>query len=464
MGNAPIQMGIKADKASYQYGETMTGTVYVSVSSLNETITKYRGIHLAFMGEENVEIRIREEHSAGTSSNQRTTYRSERESTNFLHVDVPLTNFDKPLRVARYEFPFEWKLPESPLPSSFRHRNQDRSGYCEVKYTISAYLVPQERQTGFFQNWKSKSGAASAFQNIQYVGPPTRTVPEPIHLAEEETIVNGLCCCWRQGFISLGWSIDSVVLTPQAQCNLQISGFNASTIPVQYLQIQLLESVHWRAGNDLGKQHTRSYKSKLVDYNVQVSHLRQWDPTDAHHQNYSPTYTSDEGQQSQDGTIITSFQVPADVKDSYQGRNCNVEHTLVVSAVTRTFATTPQVSYTLHMQRVGSGSSPAEVPMATAWMEEADYQDAVLPSDWAPDEKVPVIHLDNIAPIGDESPNYLSDTPMATAHAVMVEPSAPIEATYRSSTDDDPLAFARPPPSAPPVEEDVKHHCMGAMR
>jgi hypothetical protein len=112
--------------------------------------------------------------------------------------------------------------------------------------------------------------------------------------------------------------------------------------------------------------------------------------------------------------------------------------------VTRACATTPQVPYIIHVQRIGMGTSPAELPMAAAWVEEAEFQDVVLPSDWAPDEKVPVIHLEAIVtPVGDN--DISSGPPMATAHAVMMEPSAPMEI----DGDDDPLAFARPAPSAP---------------
>ncbi|CAB9512445.1 Arrestin (or S-antigen), N-terminal domain [Seminavis robusta] len=459
MGNTPIQIGLKIDKQTYQHGETMTGTVYVSVSSVTPAIQSYQGIRLAFGGSENTEIRIRESHGSG--SDRHTSIRTERESTSLLHVEVPLTSFASPLRVAKYEFPFEWKLPDTPLPSSFRHRNAgvDGKGFCEIRYSLSAFLVPQEQQMGFFGPRRNSNTCAS--QTIQFVGAPTREIPEPLHLAEERTHMNGLCCCWKQGHVSLGWEADSIVLTPEAPCQIQIWGSNASAIPVHGLRVQLIQSVQWQAGQEFHRRRSWGENSSLVDFNVDVSHLPQWDHVT--HKGHGSSYSAVNNQHGAQ-PVSTSFQVPPDVLDSYQGLNCKVEHKLIVSAVTRFMATTPAVSYSVHLQRSGTtSSSPASMPVAMAWMEESEFQDVALPTDWSPDETVPVIHLTEINALEDEAGDNASKVTMATAEAVMVEPVGAAAATTSFGRSDnpldgeDPLAFARPAddlaPSAPMEDE-----------
>ena len=457
MGNAPVTMGLKTHKNSYQHGETMTGTVYLSVTSVDAKIQSYQGIQLSFGGQENTEVRIKEE-----NGDRGTTYRTERETASIFHVEIPLTTFSSPLRPANYEFPFEWKLPDTPLPSSFRNR-KSHSGHCEVRYTLSAYLMPQDgsrNPMGFLSSniHSTSSSGTSASQTIQFVGAPTRAIPEPLQLAEERTVVNGLCCCWKQGHISLGWEADTIVLTPQAECKLLLRGSNASAIPVSKLRVQLIQSVHWQAGSDddFQKRHTRSHNTTLVDYYVDVGHLQQWHGTAEKPQGgYQSVYEDDNDDDGDDDhddhyPLPTSFQVPPDIMDTYQGHNCRIEHTLIVSAVTRMFATNPKVPYNIHVQRIGIGSSPAAVPVATAWMDETEYQDAVLPSNWSPDEKVPVIHLTEITSLDDDA---ITNAGIATAEAVMVmQPDAAAEV----ATSDDPLAFARPAgmtPSAPLEDE-----------
>lgn len=429
MGNAPLQMGLKTDKQSYQHGETMTGTVFLQVNAVDASIQSYTGIRLQFAGVENTEVRVEE-----GSGNDR-TYRTVRESSSILRVEVPMTNFSSPLRVAKYEFPFEWKLPDTPLPSSFRHHNRlDRKGNCEVKYTLTAYLVPQE--SGVFGVVPNSNGlglnksnkAACASQTIHFVGATTRSMPEPINIAEERTTINRFCCCWKQGQISLGWEADTIVLSPGAPCHLQIWGSNQSALPVQHLRVQLVQSVKWQAGNDFDRRHTRSNNSTLIDYNYDVSHMPQWDPVLPTSTGSNRDYQAANQQSNDDAPnepAATSFQVPSDVMDSYQGLNCTVEHSLIVTAVTAMMATTPTVSYTVHLQRAAAATSGG-LPVATAWMEEAEYTDAVLPSDWAPDEKVPVIHLREI--VATEA-----NATTATAQAVVMDPPVNPAAAQPSS-------------------------------
>lgn len=461
MGNAPIQIGLKCHKTTYQHGESMTGTVFVSVTSVNPTIQSYQGIRLSLSGHENTEVRIRE--SQGSGNDRVTNIRTERESTMLFHVQVPLTTFASPLRVAKYEFPFAWKLPDdTPLPSSFRHANcgHDGKGHAEVRYTLSASLVPQEQQqpSSFFLASRIIDSATNASQTIQLVGAPTRSIPEPLHLAEERTVINGLCCCWNQGHVSLGWEADSIVLSPSSPCHLQIWGSNASALPVHNLRVQLIQTIQWHAGQEFQGRQNRNDSTILVDYKVDLSHLPQWNPV--HHKGGPGDYSAihnNNNNNNQHGLrpVATSFQVPPDVLDSYQGLNCTIEHTLTVSALTRFLATTPSVPFQVHVQRRGDGAtaSPAEMPLATAFgMEEPDYQDLVLPADWAPDETVPVIHLTEIAALHDESGGKA--TTMATAEAVLVDPVRSITSEY----DEDALAFARPAegflaPSAP-TEDD----------
>ncbi|CAB9512355.1 Arrestin (or S-antigen), N-terminal domain [Seminavis robusta] len=458
MGNAPIQIGLKSDKQTYHHGETMTGTVYVNVSTVTPAIQSYQGVRLAFGGSENTEVRIQE--SDGSGGDRCKSIRTERESTSLFHVEVPLTSFASPLRVAKYEFPFEWKLiPDNmPLPTSFRHCN-DGKGFCEVKYTLSAFLVPQEQQQmGFFgPHSATRNPNTCASQTIQYVGAPTREIPEPLHLAEERTLMNGFCCCWKQGHVSLGWEADSIVLTPEAPCQLQIWGSNNSALPVHGLRVRLIQSIQWQAGQEFHGRHSRNENIPLVDFKVDVSHLPQWDPVTSHKGQRGSSYSGVHNNQHGVQPVSTSFQVPPYVMDSYQGLNCKVEHKLVVSAVTRFMATTPTVSYNVHMQRSGitSSSSPATMPVATAWMEESEYQDVALPVDWSPDEAFPVIHLTEIKALEDETGDNASKVTMATAEAVMVEPvGAAATSTTRFGRNDnplsgeDPLAFARPAVSA----------------
>jgi hypothetical protein len=80
--------------------------------------------------------------------------------------------------------------------------------------------------------------------------------------------------------------------------------------------------------------------------------------------------------------------------DSYQGLNCKVGHTLIVSAVTRFLATTPSAPFKIHLQRVGC---------STASRSEMKYQKIVLPFDWTPDETVPTIRLTEIAALHDKT-------------------------------------------------------------
>ena len=488
MGNAPITMGLKTDKNAYQHGETMTGTVYLSVTSVDAKIQSYQGIQLSFSGEEHSEVRVKEENSGDSG----TTYRTERETINIFHVQVPMTTFASPLRPANYEFPFEWTLPNTPLPSSFRNR-QTQSGRCEVRYTLAAYVTPQDNTSssigiGRFLSCNSfTSKGTFASQTIQFVGAPTRAIPEPLYLAEERTTLNGLCCCWKQGDISLGWQADNIVLTPEAECRLVIRGSNASALPVSKLRVQLIQTIHWQAGgsseSNFQNRHTRSQNATLVDYYVDVGHLKQWHGTaekssriayqsvsandngignmNINGHNQEDDYFEDEENDEIDNSypIPTSFEIPPDTLDSYQGNSCRIEHMLIVSAVTRMLATTPQVPHSIHIQRVGMGKSPAAVPVATAWMDETEYQDVVLPSNWAPDEKVPVIHLKQIATLDDED-GAIVDNParIVTAEAVMVRPNQPQVAAIDNSPNNssNSLAFARPAgmdPSAPLEDE-----------
>lgn len=433
MGNTPVTMGLKTDKSVYQHGEIMTGTVYLSVTSVDAKIQSYQGIKLSLNGQELTEVRIKEE-----DGDRGTTYRTERESSSIFHVEVPMTTFASPLRPANYEFPFEWKLPDTPLPSSFRNR-QSNNGNCEVRYTLSAQLTPLDySRTGFMSNNGPKDGA-SASQTIQFVGAPTRQMPEPLNIAEERTVVNGLCCCWGQGQISLGWEADTIVLTPQAQCHLLLKGSNQSAIPVTKLRVQLIQSVHWQAGGtgDYQKRHTRSHNTTVVDFYADVGHLRQWRGTaDGPKSDYQSIQSNEDDEHV---PLETSFEVPADILDTYQGNSCRVEHTLIISAVTRMLATTPKVPYNIHVQRIGIGSSPAAVPVAMAWMDETEYQDVVLPADWSPDEKVPVIHVTEVTTLSDDDA-VINNKGIATAEAVMVQPYASTAPTSNAS---DPLAFAR---------------------
>jgi len=523
MGNAPIQLGIQTDKSVYQHGETLTGTVYLSVTQWDASLANYKGIGLSFSGHENTQVRTREE--TGTGKHKSHSYRTERESTTIVHVQVPLVvKFASPLRVAKYEFPFCWALPQTPLPSSFRHKDHtggvtNRTGHCELRYEVSAYLTTandqhQQQSSGlasavgsFFASTTTlnprKSDGTFCSQTIQFVGAPTRYIPEPLQLADERTTMNGLCCCWRQGQVALGWSADSIVLTPQATCHLYITGGNFSSVHVPKLRVQLMQTVHWEAGND-----TCSHSTSLVDYYVDVSHLKQWDsidnknnksasnnnninsnayqtvqtdtgdamappPSDGNHNhnnhidaiNEDDDYYDENDPEQNIEPIPTSFQVPPDVMDSYRGHHCRVEHTLTISCVTRLFSTTPTVPYQVHLQRLGVGQSAAALPIATAWMEESDYQDVELPADWAPDEKVPVIHLKEITTLNDDDEDDeddgISNSFVATAEAVMLPPTAAAaSAAVTDNDDEDPMAFARPAgmdPSDLKYSDNVSH-------
>jgi len=453
-------MGLKTHRNAYQHGETMTGTVYLSVSQLSAEIQAYQGIYLSFRGQESTEVRITED-----SANGGATFRTERESVTLFYVEVPLATFQSPLRKANYEFPFEWNLPDTPLPSSFRNRTTN-SGHCEVKYTLSAYLTPKAQTGAFLSNNIGSDYGDSASQTIQFVGAPTRTLPEPLNIAEERTLINGVCCCWNKGHISLGWEADTILLAPETECHLTVRGSNESQIPVTRLRIQLIQSIHWQAGggDEFQKRHTASHNTTMVDYYADVTHLRQWHGISKEVGGGYQSVTIDEEEHYYDDALPplqTSFQVPPDIMDTYQGHNCRIEHAVIISAVTRMLATTPKVSHKIHVQRMGIGSSPAAVPVATAWMDETEYHDIVLPYDWSADEKVPVIHLTETLALDDDTTRNAG---LATADAVVVNPDAALQSFAAAAaaatsivTGTDALAFARPAGMSPtaPMEADV---------
>jgi Arrestin (or S-antigen), N-terminal domain len=135
MGNKPIKLGLKLEKAKYQAGETISGKVFLSANVVDKDVS---GVHLQLLGVEHVEIR--EDTNEGNSRTHVSTHA-------IIKSEYPLVNG---VQSGDYEYNFNWKIPPE-LPGSLYccrdGDNRSSSGgdrntsFCEISYTLTAYVA-----------------------------------------------------------------------------------------------------------------------------------------------------------------------------------------------------------------------------------------------------------------------------------------------------------------------------------
>ena len=157
MGNQQAKVGLRLDKETYEAGGVITGRVYLSLPKKNGS--NIEGLHLLFTGIEYAQVARKQKSHHHHNKHHNNEPIIEKSIHVLVRNDFPLVDL-RTVPTGQYEYPFELPVPAE-LPSSVKcHDNTNKKSFCEIRFTLMAYLVQQgtPQQTSLYPTTTTTSG------------------------------------------------------------------------------------------------------------------------------------------------------------------------------------------------------------------------------------------------------------------------------------------------------------------
>ena len=396
MGNRNCYLAVCLDRQNYVAGETCAGKVCVSV---NLDFIKCHSLWLRLKGYESTEVHVHATQSHRQSFDRDSFDSTERDrcesnktvlihQDHILHTCLPsMHGQGTGLHGGQYEYPFEFIVPHH-LPSTLFYRKGQ--SYCQVRYELSAYIqiqhsakihYPFQRQKYQSQdlqlmirgyNSLRKMNGASP---VEIPGSPSsaNNSPSPVHFPTETQSIK-FWCCFNRGQMRLDAqlsmdhpsssngnemhfnSTNPPTLMPHVPYLLTYKISNESTAVINSIQMELMQSVTWIAGNDEEKDQTKIVK-KSIDGKALGLEVNGLNAGDANGQTvYVPLSPNGTNSNNHDGDSMRQntfkFIVPNHALDAYCGSNMTVSHFLRVKICTVCCMTSPESSLNVQIAHV----------------------------------------------------------------------------------------------------------------
>lgn len=321
MGNTPITVGLRTEKTSYKAGESVKGTVYVSVTKQAQPA---QAIMLRVSGREHslVHYTTSETRREGQEDRTHTRDHYDESSCDFLQMEYPLHRFQtQQLLPGQYEFPFTIQLNHD-LPSSMSCK-QGQS-HCSVEYILTATMV--KPSSGIFSSNPSSEQKLNIF-----AAPPAGENLEntSLQLPVEEVPVNS-CCCHYKGVMSLQAKFSKTTVQPRDSIDVNFRCQNQSTVKVDRVRVQLEQITEWNANRGNREVVKRVLDRREMDA-AQFPELDKRHRRKHHHFGAAPEQQPFRGDSGWNRALI---QVPPMIQDSYNGRCIKVRHLVSVHLLT----------------------------------------------------------------------------------------------------------------------------------
>lgn len=522
MGNNNCTLVINTDRQNYTAGETCKGTVYVSVS---KNFVQCHSLRVRLKGYESAVVNVHvpdtnhNRHSPNHHGNHGRhshsfdhndsfdTDRFESSETVLIHQDHILHNClpsmhgqGAGLHEGQYEFPFEFVVPHQ-LPSTLYYK-QGQS-HCEVRYEVSAYLqlaVSSSNMNPFQRKKYSSKDLRLVIRGnnsmnmingggcypMQMPGGPTsfdNKVPSPVYFPTETERIN-FWCCFNRGQIRLDAQLSmdehssssneihamhfnstggSPTLVPNKAYILSYSISNDSTAVIKSIQMELIQTVTWRAEHEEKKDQKeilkKSMDGKTLGSQVQNG-LNAAGGLNSGGSDYvpiSPPHDTNSRTNENDYTLgqpTFKFMVPKDAIDTYTGNTIQVQHFLRVKICTVCCMTSPESSLDVHIAHVSAPpalstefggdntSGTVEImPPPSAPPMDTSSQSAIptvftLPPDWSP-QTAEVVALPIATPSAGEDPFIIQATVSTDVEPLASAPLAYSQKTFSEGQNSD---------------------------
>ena len=384
MGNAPITVGVRTDKAHYTAGDVLTGRIFVSVkrdaprqtvasssssSSLNISLIGQEVAKIHYTTSETYQETVRDGNGHRSVPRTREHHHYDDTKHDFFQLEYPICTFgsNELSPGGQYEYPFSIRLPGH-LPSTMDCSKGQSS--CHVQYQLTAKLV--RPNAGLFDSTPSHT------QTVLIAARAPKQTNTSAALPPETTPIYKSCChCKVRGTMTLSAKVDKTVVAPNQTLQVEFAARNDSTVKVRTVRIQLDEIVDWRV-------HGRSehVSRTLTKVELPAEEFPELAKQKRRNREYFGVSQSDELLE-QVPPRRTKLTLPSfHILDSYQSGKCiQVRHVLTIRLNTKgCCATTPEGSILLNVVRqtapsTGIGTTTADHNEASA--PQAYYDDTV---------------------------------------------------------------------------------------
>lgn len=326
MGNSPITVGIRTQKLDYKAGDSVNGTVYMSVTKSGQ---RAQALVLQIVGREHavVHYTTTETHRDGHAEHTRHHDHYDESTHDFMRIEYPLHRFESQQLVSgQFEFPFSIQLPLD-LPSSMQcQRGQSR---CSVEYRLTATLM--QPSSGIF----SSNPSSEQLLNVVRIPPLNEDTSNcSLELPVQEVPVV-TCCCHNKGNIMLQAQFNKTILQPQDNIEVQFRCRNNSSVRVHRVRVQLEQTTKWTTSR--GREETVQDLLDRQNLDAKQFPELQKKPRRQRHEFGS----ANEQIPFQDSNWNRcAIRVPATVRDSYDGRAIKIRHLISVQLLTDGCCTT----------------------------------------------------------------------------------------------------------------------------
>lgn len=379
-GSSSAQIIIQTERPNYSAGETVVGKVYLNATAE----TNAESLNVTVWGRERTCVHYTRQRTTGSGKNRktRTTHHYARATRSLLSVDIPICTFpDAKIQPgAMFEFPIQVQLPPG-LPSTMSVSGRSN---CDIQYGISARL----HTTGWF-SWDVRASHAFVVQRTPFM----QSMPLPLYARPNSQDVR-FCCCINRGSMCLCANASSSIVTRSSPLQIGLACENQSTSPVQGVQIEVKESLSWRA-----RGHSASTERIIAQQTLNPSAVQ---GTDAVARKMSMKSGSADyalqniARQLQSGEQGATLQISPEARDSYNGNILDVKHTVRVVLQTGTCITDPIVEMPLVIQPMltEQGAAIAPPPLLQDMKRLPDEQAVPqMPQGWAPQNQAQMFSI-----------------------------------------------------------------------
>jgi len=380
MGNSvasKVSVSIKLEEVEglewnvVQAGSTVRGTVYVSVKDE----IPVEGFVLKVKGKEESEVRYFESETYYDSEGNPQTRQVERwakSDKKIFKTEVPLTANSgwmagSTLTEGRYEYPFEFELPES-VPASMKCKSED--GECEVEYKMSVEMLTS---SGDEKKAKQK-------HEFKVVSSPRRNLEKVPALKEPKSEKVNFCCCINKGMMMVGLNVVDTQVEKGQEISFQTGCVNESTVEIVDILAKVKEKVKWSADHYEAEKGSTLIEESVLHRCGDFASLAKSDGDGDRHAHFQQILQEITGEKD-----IVTFPIPSRARDTYSGKLIKVKHELEIVVMTGSCITNPDFDVDLRVVMPHIALTEQEIvvpPMVT--------ENAVPPDDWADAIQAPV--------------------------------------------------------------------------
>lgn len=209
---------IATEKPVYCAGETVTGNIYLNITSPEGFDIGKKGLELELEGYEKTEWEehYKERVEDGEYENGRTKYRSvsrtreHKQKMNFMEFTYPIAHFDGRIGPGQYAFPFAIDLPPN-LPGNFKEKGHKGLDKYEAKvyYRLEAEL---DAAKGWFGPSDLECEAKLVIHSM------LQQQIQPVRVDKAANVM--FCCCCDKGEVRMSCHFDKNCYVPGEVCQI----------------------------------------------------------------------------------------------------------------------------------------------------------------------------------------------------------------------------------------------------